>query len=237
MVVFGAGSLREWKHRTTLFIFAEDPEAGGRLHRPRRRGLLRRRALHATVRQYCVASPAPPFASTPTAVSTSQPPFSFPSASTRPRTHSARRTLQQQQRAAVPGVFVPVGRCLSSVSSVNRSRTSSTSKASAHPIHTTKQQWPSGCTPCSATLAHGFESRPAHPFFGIYSRALGPGRQRPWWPLGATRAPRGLAPHVSRTGWLCFCKKCQIRNYFRTKSQSGPWAKFKLSEIDRKSVV
>ena len=64
MVVFGAGSLREWNREATLFDFAEDGVVRGGPRRPRRRALRRRRALQSVVVR--TASPRPLLLSSPT---------------------------------------------------------------------------------------------------------------------------------------------------------------------------
>ena len=60
VVVFGAGSPREWKLGTTLFTFAEGTEAGGRLHRPPPRTALRRRQVRPSSSGSSSPRPLPP---------------------------------------------------------------------------------------------------------------------------------------------------------------------------------
>ena len=224
MVVFGAGSLREWKLGTTFFIFAEDPEAGGRLHRPRRRALRRRRALHATVVSLRRLAQRPPFFVADQPAVSTPPSSSFPPC-THQRTHRRTHSRTSSSSGCRPRRVRPRRSKVQKLNLVQfqlfRAESTSKPQLPSDPSQTAAQ--PNGLVPSAGAGGRGFESpgrgiKP--PFLPLHAGTRAP----PVIDSGghasthsATPAPRWLAPHVISTGWLRSGDKLPDLNLFLHK--------------------
>ena len=199
MLVGEGSSSREWNRGTIIFNFAEDPEAGGRLHRPPSGSSsaaaycipsssgVRRRQLRRLDRALPCLLPTRAVSTPPSA------PFLSP------------RSTQQQQGAArpapLPPAFRPSPGSVTEFFSFQLSRTQMHLNSQSTQIHHNHPPGPVARASVVQRPPRGFESSArgikSPPFFCFATRARGP---HPSVALEATQAhPRATWRHASAT--------------------------------------